>query len=78
MFLDDFCLSFSRRTTIGSSVLVTCNSIGTTVWCDILFISPALAPEDTWMEESHDWVFVDKLGGIKGGIFVFEKLSLMY
>ena len=62
---------------MGSSVLVTCNLIGETFWSDILFISSAFAPEYTWMEAAHAWVFVVKLGGLRGGSFVFEKLSLM-
>ena len=77
MFLGDCCIPFYWRTTIGSSVLVTCNSIGATVWSDIYFISSILAPEDTWMEAAHAWVFVVKSLGIRGGSFVFTNLSLM-
>ena len=77
IFLDDCCVNFARRTTIGSSVLVTCNLIGATVWSDVLFIYSALDPEDTWMEAAHAWVFVVKLGGLRGGSFVFKNLSLM-
>ena len=29
------------------------------------------------MEAAHTWVFVHKLGGMKGGSFVFENVSLM-
>ena len=50
MFLDDCYVPFSLRTTIVSSVLATCNSIGATFWCDTFLISSALGPEDTWME----------------------------
>ena len=60
-----------------SSVLVTSNSIGATVWSDILSMSSALGPEDTWMEASHALVFVVKLEVLRGGGIVFEKLSLM-
>ena len=58
MFLDDFCIPFAQSTTKGSSVLVTCNSIGATLWSNILFIYSALDPEDTYMEASYAWVFV--------------------
>ena len=77
MFLNDCYVSFYWRTTIGSSVLVTCNFVATTVWCDILFIYLALDPEDIWMDSAHAWVFVVKLGGPRGSIFIFENLSLM-
>ena len=77
IFLDDCCVLFAWKTTIGSSVMLTCKSIGATFWSDILFISSALAPEYTWMEAAHAWVFVVKLGGLRGGSFVFSKLSLM-
>ena len=77
MFLDNCFVPFARRTTIGLSFLVTCNSIGPTVKCDILFISSYLAQEDTFMEAAHAWVFVVKLGGLRGGSFFFAKLSLM-
>ena len=66
MFLDDFYIPFDWRTTIVSSVLITCNSIGATVWHDILFIYSALDPEDTWMEAAHAWIFFVKLGGMRG------------
>ena len=65
MLLSDFCVLFSRRTTILSSILGTCNSIGATWWRDILFIYSILAPEYTWMEAAHAWVFVVKLGGLR-------------
>ena len=77
MSLDDCCVTFARRTTIGLSVMVTCNSIGATSCNDISLISSALGPEDTWMEAAHSWVFVVKSGGLKGGSFVLPKLSLM-
>ena len=60
MLLDNFWLPFARRTTIGTLVLVSCTSICATVWHDILFISSALTPEDTWIEAAHAWVFVVK------------------
>ena len=66
LFLGDCCVPFDRRTNIGSSVLVTCNSIGATVWSDILLISLTLYPEDTWLEAAHVWVFVLKSEGLKG------------
>ena len=71
MFLGDFCVPFSWRTNIGSSVLVTYNSIGSTVCHDTLFIYSSLNPEDIWMEEAHAWVFVVKLGGMRGGVDFF-------
>ena len=77
MFLDDFCVPFDQRTTIGSSVLVTCNLIGATVWLYIFFISSALYPEDNWMEAENYWVFFVKLIGIRGGRFFFSNMSLM-
>ena len=77
MFLDDCCIPFTWRTTIWSSVLATCNSIGTIFWRDILFIYSALAPEDTWMGAAHAWVFVIKSVGLRGSSFFFTKLSLM-
>ena len=58
-------------------MLITYNLIDATVWRDILFISSALSPEDTWMEAAHDWIFVVKLGSLRGSRFVFSKLSLM-
>ena len=76
MFLGDFCVPFAQRKTIGSPVLVNCNSIDAAVWCDILFIYSAFSPEDTWMEAAHAWLFVVKLVGIRGVAF-FAKLSLM-
>ena len=51
---------------MGSSVLVTCKSIGATVWHSILFISSALDSEYTCMEAAHAWVFVVKLIGLRG------------
>ena len=72
MSLSDFCVPFSQRKTIGSSVLVTCNSIGAAVWCDIWFIYSALYPEDTWMEAAHAWLFVVKLGGLRAGIYFLQ------
>ena len=77
MFLEDCCLPFARRKTIGSSVLVTCTSIGATVWRDILLIYSALDPEDTWLEAAHAWVFCTKSIGLRGCRIVFAKLSLM-
>ena len=73
IFLDDCFIPFSRRTTMGSSVLVTCNSIGATIWSDVLFISSVLAPEDTWMEAEHTWIFVVQSLGMRGGGFVFQS-----
>ena len=58
MLLDDFWLTLSRRKTIGSPVLVSCTSIGTTVWHDLSLISLALVTEDTWTEAENAWVFV--------------------
>ena len=77
MFLDNFCLPFAWSKTIGSSVLDTFNSIGTTVWSDILLIYSALDTEYTWMEAAYAWVFVVKSGGLRGGGFVSTNLSLM-
>ena len=33
--------------------------MGAYFWRYIIFIFSALAPEDTWMEEAHAWLFVD-------------------
>ena len=49
IFLSDCCAPFYWRTALGSSVLVTCNLIGATVWSNILFISSAMSQENTWM-----------------------------
>ena len=77
MFLDDCCVPFARRTTIWSSFLLIFNSIGATLWHDLLFIYSTLSLEDTFMEAAHAWVFVVKLGGLRGSSFVFSELSLM-
>ena len=77
MFLDDCWLPFARRTTIGSLVLVSCISIGTTVRHDISLIYSDLDPEGTWTEASHAWIFIFKLGGLRWSSFVFTKLPLM-
>ena len=61
MLLGFCCVPFAWSTTIVSSVLVTFNLIGETVWHDILFIYSALALEDTWMEAAHAWLFVVNL-----------------
>ena len=73
MFLDDCCVPFARRTTIGSSVLLIFNSIGATLWHNILFIYSALSLEDTFTEVAHAWVFVVKLVGLRGSSFVFQS-----
>ena len=44
MLINDCCLPFYWKKTIGSSVLVTCTSIGVIVPSDILLISSDLAP----------------------------------
>ena len=67
MLLADCCLSWDWMRTMGSSVLVTCNLIGKTVVCDILLIYSDLAPEYTWVEAAHAWVFVVNSGGMRGG-----------
>ena len=63
--------------TIGSSVLVSCTSIGATVRRDISLISSALGPEDTWTKAANSWVFVVKLIGMRGGYLFLKNLSLM-
>ena len=75
MFLDYFCVPFSNRTTVESSVLLTCDLIGATLWCDVSFIYSSLAPEDTWMEAAHAWVFFVELRGLRGGIFFSESFT---
>ena len=60
MFLDDYLLPFDRRTTIGSLVLVSCASVRTIVWRDILLIYSALGTEDTCMEAANTWALVVK------------------
>ena len=77
MFLDYFWPYFARSTTIGSSVLSTCNSIGAIVWRDILFIYLDLYPEDTCIEASHAWVFFVELGGLRGDRIFLEKVYLV-
>ena len=74
MFLGDCCVPFYQKTTIGSSLLVTWNFIGATIWRDIFFISSDLSPEDTSMEAAHACVFVVKFGRLRGSIAVFSKL----
>ena len=79
IFLDDFWFTFSQRTTIGSSVLIFCTSIGTTVWCDISLMSSELSPEETWTEATHDCVLLEKLWVLRGGRFknnMFLKMFL--
>ena len=71
MFIDDYCSPFAWRKTTGSSLLVTYNLIVATVWRDILFIYSTLDPEDTWMKPTHAWLFVVKLGGMRGGVTLF-------
>ena len=63
IFRDGFCLPFDRRKNIVSLVLFTCNSIGVNFWHDILLIYSALAPEDTWTEAAHAWVFFSSQEG---------------
>ena len=77
MFLNDCCVPFAQRTTIGSLFLIPCNSIGATVSHDILFIYSSLDSEDTWMEAPHAWMFVVKSGGMREISFVFVKLYIM-
>ena len=77
VFLDDFWLLFAWTTTIVSSVLVSCTSLGATLWRDILLISSSFYSEYTWAEASNPRAFVVKLGGLRGGSFVFKKNSLM-
>ena len=77
MFLDDCCIPFSLRTTLGSSVLVTCTSLDETVRRDIFLISSDFNPEDNWMEAASAWVFVVKLVGLRDSIFVFGNMCLM-
>ena len=67
MFLEDFCIPFSWKKTMGSSFLVNCNSIGATFWSDVLSIYSVLAPENTWVEAANAWVFVVKSLGMRGG-----------
>ena len=74
MLPGDFCVPFVQKKTIGSSVLLTCKSIGATVCRGILFISSALDSEDTWMETAHAWVFVVKLGGLRGVAFSLKTV----
>ena len=47
------------------------------VWHAIKLIYSTLSPEDTWMEATHTWVLVLKSGGLRGGSFVFNNMSLM-
>ena len=70
-------MPFSRRTTIGSLVLVSFTSISATVRRYVSLISSDLAPEDTWIESEHAWVFVVNPGGLRGGSFVLTNPSLI-
>ena len=56
--------------------MVSFTSMGSTVRRDISFIYSYLAPEDTWAETAHAWVFMVKLGGAMGGTFLFKNQSL--
>ena len=47
------------------------------MWRDIPLIYSDLYPEDKLMEVAHAWEFMVKAGGLRGGSFVFTKLSLM-
>ena len=71
--LDDCCVQFARGKTIGSSVLVTCKSIGATVWRDILFVSSPLATEDPRMEVAHARVFIAKSGGLGVVVYILQS-----
>ena len=44
---------------------------------EISLTSSTLDPEDNCMYSAHDWVFVVKLGGMRGGSFVLTNMSLM-
>ena len=51
--------------------------IGATMRRGISLIYSILDPEGTWTEAAHACLFMNKLGEMRGGIFVFTKLSLM-
>ena len=61
MLRGDFLVNFSQKTTIGSSVHISCTSIGATVRHEISSIYSDLAPEDPWTGAAHAWVFLEKL-----------------
>ena len=44
---------------------------------NVLLIYSALAPEDTWMDAAHAWVFVVKSGGMRDIIIVSAKIYLL-
>ena len=60
-----------------SSVLVSSTSIDAMVWSSIQLLSLAVGPEENWMEESHAWVLLVKLGLLVGGTFSCTRMSLM-
>ena len=57
--------------------MVSSAQIFATVWHTRPLISLALGTEENWMEAAYAWSFVVKLVGLRGGRFVFTKLSLM-
>ena len=59
--------------TIVSLVLVTCNLIGASVSYAILF----MPFEEVWTKDTHDFVFVIILGGLRGSRLIIAELYLM-
>ena len=51
--LDNFLLTFSRRETIVSSILVYCTSTGSTVLCGISLVYSELDPDGIGTEAAH-------------------------
>ena len=62
IFLDDFWIYFAQSKTIGSSVIVSCTSIGTMVYLTIPFIYSYLYTEL--------WVLVVK-SGVMRGVYIY-------
>ena len=56
--LDNFLLTFSRRETIVSSILVYCTSTGSTVLCGISLVYSELDTDGIGTEATHGWLFV--------------------
>ena len=75
IFIDDSGVPFTWRTTIVSSVLISCISIVAAVWCDIPLMYSDLAPEYNCMETTYAWVLVLKSGVLRGSRFVFKNVS---
>ena len=77
ILLHEFWIPLSQSTTIGPYVIIYCTFVGEMVCCDILLLSSALSPEETWMEATHVCMLVGKLVVLMGVRFVYTNMSLM-